>query len=538
MMLKSGISKQSLARVGIKTQRCFLHASSTLRGALTSKPYAFTARPWELNKTETIDGMNAMGSNINIHTRGTDLMRVVPRTNDDINEEWIDDKTRFAYDGLKRQRLTQPLVRDAEDPTKWDTTMSTWRDALKRIEIKAFAGNNNKPTMRAIVGPSVDLYSALALSDWIASAAANSPVLETLGSVSPNRDLPNQFRFGSTFAGVEESDLALLVGTNLEVDCPLLIARMRKPYLADQLKIYNIGYQNNLRFPVQQLGLTADTLIDIAEGRHPFCTELATSAKPMIFVDSSVFERSDGATLAGAVEAIAEFSNLRQVDADGNITWNGVNVIHRNANDVGLLELGRSVPFSAENNNQTVDLLYLLGVGADELPVSVEELKGSGKFIVYQGSHGDELAAAADVVLPGCAFSEKNSVFVNMEGRSQKGRFALAGPGLARDDWKIIRALSEVCPGETLPYDDEEALQTRLEQLLPSASSMGYVESSQFIPENNWLLTKVMSRGRVSKTPFTPVNYDFHLQGHAVARASQTMAKCSQTLSESRSNFA
>eukprot|EP00510_Aplanochytrium_minuta_P000499 CAMPEP_0184012082 /NCGR_PEP_ID=MMETSP0954-20121128/4189_1 /TAXON_ID=627963 /ORGANISM="Aplanochytrium sp, Strain PBS07" /LENGTH=481 /DNA_ID=CAMNT_0026291979 /DNA_START=310 /DNA_END=1755 /DNA_ORIENTATION=- len=481
--------------------------------------------------------MNAMGSNINIQTRGTDLMRIVPRTNDDINEEWIDDKTRFAYDGLKRQRLTQPLVRDSENPAQWDSTMSNWRDALNRVKSSAFSGNT-KPSMRAIVGPSIDLHSAVALSDWVAGASSNSPFLETLGSVAVSNDLPNHFRFGTTFAGVEESDLALLVGTNLEVDCPLLIARMRKPYLADQLSIFSIGYHNNLRFPVQQLGLTADVLVEVAEGRHPFCAQLATAAKPMIFIDASVFERSDGPTLAGAVEAIAEFSNLRQVDEEGNITWNGVNVIHRNSNDVGLLELGRTEAFAPEKCADKVDFLYLSNVGADDLPVSVQELRESANFIVYQGTHGDELAAAADVVLPSCAYSEKSGVYVNMEGRVQQGRFALAGPGLARDDWKIVRALSEVCPGEALPYDDEDQMQERLEQLLPSASSKGYVEQSQMIPENNWQLTKVMSRGRVNKTPFTPVNYDFHLQGHAVARASQTMAKCSQNLSETRSNFA
>ena len=171
----------SRVRSHLLLQKRLLHATSAVRGALTSKPYAFTARPWELNRTESIDTMNAMGSNINIQTRGTDLMRIVPRTNDDINEEWIDDKTRFAYDGLKRQRLTQPLVRDSENPAQWDSTMSNWRDALNRVKSSAFSGNT-KPSMRAIVGPSIDLHSAVALSDWVAGASSNSPFLETLGS--------------------------------------------------------------------------------------------------------------------------------------------------------------------------------------------------------------------------------------------------------------------------------------------------------------------------------------------------------------------
>lgn len=226
-------------------------------GALTSKPYAFTARPWELKSTDSIDALNALGAHVKLQSRGTELMRVVPRTNDEINEEWIDDKTRFSYDGLKYQRLTQPLLRAVDNPNQWDPQRKSWRDALATV-----AAVTAKPsvTMRAVVGPNVDLFAAVALADWALNLA--DAKLEALGSSvkAQSMDLQRMFRFNTSIANVDEADLCLLVGTNLAVDAPLLIARMRKGFLADTLKIASLGFYNEMQFPVENIGLTADKL--------------------------------------------------------------------------------------------------------------------------------------------------------------------------------------------------------------------------------------------------------------------------------------
>ena len=240
-------------------------------GALTSKPYAFTARPWELKSTDSIDVMNAMGSHVKLQSRGTELMRVVPRTNDEINEEWIDDKTRFSYDGLKYQRLTRPMLRSTDNPNQWDAERGTWRDALASV---AAATAKGSLTMRAVIGPNVDLFSAVALADWALNLA--DAKLEVLGSSARAQsvDLQNQFRFNSSIANIDEADLCLLVGTNLPVDAPLLIARMRKGFLADTLKIASLGFYNEMQFPVENIGLTADKLGKRIWGNWWFRVEL------------------------------------------------------------------------------------------------------------------------------------------------------------------------------------------------------------------------------------------------------------------------
>mmetsp|Transcript_10085 Transcript_10085/g.17736 ORF Transcript_10085/g.17736 Transcript_10085/m.17736 type:complete len:537 (+) Transcript_10085:125-1735(+) len=510
-------------------------------GALTAKPYAFNARPWELRKTDTVDVMDGMGASVQVHTKQGEVVRVQPRENDEINEEWIHDKTRYAYDGLKRQRLTRPLVRGENS---WDETHSTWRGAFQHIAhaVKnSKAKNGGTPKVRAIVGASVELNSTVALADWVESIADTT--VESLGSNGGifGADVESLFRFNSGVLGLEESDFCLLVGTHVTHEAPLLQLRLRKMFLRDQTEVCSLGMPLDLTFPIAQAGLTAKSLIDIAKGNHPICEKLKSAKKPAILVGAQVYEREDGATLAAAIETIAENSgNLRQYDeATGELSWNGVNVVHNSANDCGHLELARTKPF--ESNQPPADILYLLGVSASELPVPIEELVGENTFVVTQAHHGDALTSRADVVLPGGAFTEKSGVYVNFEGRPQKARNAITPPVDAREDWKIIRALSEVVDGPTLPFDSESDVQDRLVSLLPSLNHRNKVSKasapSDLVGKEFAKYCKSqVDKGTVNNTPFRPQVYDFYLDGSVIAESSATMAKSSRQLNK-RSNF-
>lgn len=503
-------------------------------GALTSSPYAFTARPWELLSTDTVDVLDGMGSSIRVQSKGGEVMRVLPRENDDINEEWITDKTRFAYDGLKRQRLTRPLVRSAAEPSKWDDTSSTWRGAFARVAAVMGEKKAAKPDgfkLRCVVGASTDLYSALALTDWAAQVADAD--VETLGSVggAMRADLPSQYRFNSTIRGLEDTDYCLLVGTALDIEAPLLVSRLRKGFLRDSVEVVSVGMPVDLAFPSASAGLTAATLEEIAGGQHPVWEGLQAAEKPSIIVSSNVFKREDGAALAGVLEKIlASTPKMRTPE------WDGFNVLHHSANDVGLLDLGRTVPFNPSSASAAdTDVLFLLNVNEDELPVPLEELVGDETFVVVQGTHGDALASRADVVLPGAAFSEKAGVYVNFEGRAQQGRLAVGPPVDAREDWKIIRGLSEAVGGSdgALPYNSTEEVAARLELLVPGASKLGALDAAlspaQLFDEAAYAkLVAERCKGAVNKTPFTPALYDYHLEGSVIAKSSTAMAKGSQ----------
>jgi len=510
-------------------------------GALTSKPYAFTARPWELKDTDSVDVTDGMGASIKLQTKGGEVLRVVPRENDEINEEWIHDKTRFSYDGLKRQRLTRPLLRDLQRPSAWDATGSNWRGVFARVKTALAKQRSENGSVRAIVGPSADLYSALALSDFVNTYA--DVELESLGSRggSLGADVSSQYRFNSTILGLESADLVLLVGTPLASEAPLLQTRLRKSFLHGEMDVFSLGMASDLTFPIAQVGLTPATLVEIAEGRHPLCARLANAERPAMVVSSQIYERQDGEALMGLVETIAAKSgNFRQFDKEsGELVWNGVNTLHHSANDVGLLELGRTLPFDASPEKKPADVLYLLNVSAEDLPVPVDQLIGPNTFVIFQGSHGDELASRADVVLAGSAYSEKNGIYVNFEGRAQLARNAITPPVDARVDWKIVRALAESCADTVLPYETEDELHTRLASLVPSVAIQGKVSPS-ILPEQlfgkDYAKVATATAGKVDCTPFRPKIHDYHLDGNIITRSSQTMAKASQELGDS-SNF-
>lgn len=474
-------------------------------------------------------------------------MRIDPRENDNINEEWIHDKTRFgSVDGLRRQRLIRPLVRStADDGQQWDETASNWRGALNHIMVALDEKRSNAASgelrVRGIVGPSVDLYSALAFSDYISMLGGKVESLGSCGGIFDS-DIVRQFRFNTGIQGLEKADFVLLVGTDIIYDAPLLYLRMRKMFSKDEMKIMNIGQPLRFGFPIQQCGTTAGALIDVAEGRHEVCRMIGQAERPAIIVGSHVLQREDGLAIAGAIESIAENSgSLRQYDANGSLVWNGVNVVHNNANDCGLLELGLTKEFDpASFCDEKPDLLYFLGVNESELPVPLESLHGPNTFVVCQGSHGDSVASSADVVLPGASFLEKGGVYINFEGRGQRARNAVSPPVEAREDWQILRALSEVTGPHTLPYETDEELQSRLEKLLPYLESRDRVSPAsseiELFGSNFSKIAQAHAKGIIQNTPLRPKVYDYYTDGNILASSSPLMAKCSRELSP-KTNF-
>ena len=409
-------------------------------GALTSKPYAFAARPWELKKTESVDVSDAQGCAIRVDSRGPEVMRVLPRLNEDVNEEWISDKARYWVDGLKRQRLDRPYVRGKNGklaPASWDEAFAAVAKAMKGVQGKEIG---------ALAGDLADCESMLLLKElMVGLGSANMDCRQDGSKVDATQRA--SYVFNSTIAGIDDADALLIVGANPRWDAPVLNARIRKRHLMGDFPIAAIGPTVDLSYPVEWLGEGADVLAQIAGGNHPFAEVLKSAEKPMIIVGSGAVARPDGAQVLGAARRLA--------DAVGAVSgdWNGFNVLQRAASRVGGLDLG-FVP--GEDGLDTggildgaatgaIKVVYLLG--ADEL-----DTKDLDKpFVIYQGHHGDAGAHVADVILPGAAYTEKNATYVNLEGRVQRGQLAVYPPGEAREDWKIVRALSDALSA-TLPY--------------------------------------------------------------------------------------
>src|SRR6266567_2003249 len=433
-------------------------------GALTSKPYAFNARPWELRKTESVDVMDAQGCNIRVDTRGPQVMRVLPRLNEEVNEEWISDKARHACDGLVRQRLDRPYIR-----VHGKLKPASWAEAFAVIADRVRSTTPDK--MAAIVGDLAAAEEIKALKDLMRSLRVTNLDCRQDGSKiaanSSGQKIPRQtYLFNSTIAGVEAADAVLLVGANPRWDAPVLNARIRKAWLASGVKVANLGAAVDLTYPVQQLGTDIAVLEQIADGRHDFAKVLTEAKRPMIVLGSGVLTRKDGAAILNLAARIARDTGMigpAGTHAEGG--WNGFNILHTAASRVAALDLGflpgagaRDVARIVDGAQKgEIDFIYLLG--ADEFDVA----HLGRAFVVYQGSHGDAGAHHADVILPGAAYTEKDGLYTNFEGRVQRGRRAAFPPGEAKEDWAILRALSEVL-GAKLPYDDRAALVAAIEK--------------------------------------------------------------------------
>ncbi|KAJ3101323.1 NADH dehydrogenase (ubiquinone) 78K chain precursor, 5-prime end [Phlyctochytrium planicorne] len=478
-------------------------------GALTSKPYAFTSRPWELKRTESIDVLDAVGSNIRVDSRGLEVMRIVPRLNEDINSEWISDKTRFAYDGLKRQRITTPLIRKGED-----FVAASWEDALAAIS-NSLAGVKGSE-VAAIAGSLADAESMVALKDLLTRLGSENFRLDgqqmeksAIGSI----DFRSQYLTNSTLNGIEEADVLLLVGTNPRHEAAILNTRIRKAYLNTNIEIGLIGQPAKLNYEYEHLGTEPLTIESIANGSHPFASKLQQAKRPLILVGSSILERNDSRGVLSAVAKVSQ--NLRKTAEPG---WNSFNVLHRAASWSAALDIGFApAAGSFVSKPKFVYLLNADDVSAADIPKDA--------FVVYQGHHGDTGAYLADVILPGAAYTEKSATYVNTEGRAQVTRAAVAPPGAAREDWKIIRALAEV-HGVFLPYDEVAELRFRMGEISPALVVYDGVESSKLT--NLAIDSLVNPSAKVEPSPFKTVISDFYMTD-PISRASSTMAKCSQS---------
>ncbi|XP_002742151.1 NADH-ubiquinone oxidoreductase 75 kDa subunit, mitochondrial-like [Saccoglossus kowalevskii] len=482
-------------------------------GALTSKPYAFTARPWETRKTESVDVMDAVGSNIVVSTRTGEVMRILPRLNEDINEEWISDKTRFAYDGLKRQRLTSPMIKYDEGVL----TPCSWEDAFMRISSVLSDVKTNE--IAAIAGGMVDAEALMSLKDLLNKMGSESLCTEEIFPMDgAGTDLRSNYLLNTSIAGIEEADLLLLVGTNPRYEAPLLNCRIRKSWRLNDLEVAVVGSKVDLTYTYDHLGDSTTVLKDIVDRKHPFCKKLASAKRPMVVIGSGALQRKDGQAILSAVTNIAQSARASgQVDEG----WRVLNVLHRVAGQVAALDLGYKAGVEAIRNNPP-KVLFLLG--ADEGTITRDDLP-KDCFVIYQGHHGDSGASMADVILPGAAYTEKVGTYVNTEGRAQQTKLAVTPPGFARDDWKIIRALSEVL-GYTLPYDELHEVRDRLTEVSPNLTRYGDVEDANYFKQAEELSKNI--KQQLLNTPLASQQQslkDFYMTD-TISRASKTMAKC------------
>ena len=475
-------------------------------GALTSKPYAFVSRPWELTKTESVDVMDAIGSAIRIDSRQTEVLRVLPRLNEDVNEEWIGDKTRYAVDGLARQRLDRPYLR-----VDGKLREASWQEAFAAIgaKIKATTGQR----IAAIAGDQCDAEAMMALKDLMTALGSAHIDCRQDGAKLPAEPRA-AYLLNSTIAGLETADAVLLVGTNLRWEAPLVNTRLRKAWMQNSLKAAAIGPDVDLTYPVEYLGAGPDTLAAVADGSNAFAEVLKNAERPAIIVGMGALARPDGAAILATARKIADDYGLVRDD------WNGFNVLHTAAARVGGLDLGftpgtdgRDVEhILAGASSGDIDVVYLLA--ADEFDTS----RLGDAFVIYQGHHGDAGAHRADVILPGSAYTEKSGTYVNTEGRVQLGRQAAQPPGDAREDWAIIRALSDAVRGG-LRFSTLGDVRARLVETNPVFDQVGDIEPCPW--------SVFGEPGAMSSEPLSSAVSNYYMTC-PISRASETMAECSR----------
>lgn len=440
-------------------------------GALTNKPYSFHARPWEIRKIDSIDVLDAVGSNIVVSTRTGEVLRILPRENEDINEEWLSDKSRFACDGLKRQRLISPMLRKPNgefEAVEWESALLTVAHAIR---------NAPKGKVAAVAGKLVDAEQLVAVKDLVNTLG--SELLSTEQSF-PNSDGTSGIDFRSNYllnnslSACEEADLVLLVGTNPRYEAPMLNTRLRKGYVHKEQDIALIGPKVDLSYNYEHLGSNASVLNEIANGNHPFAQRLKKAKRPLIIVGAEALARNEG------LMGLHSFAQQLKPEEKGWKVWN---VLHTNASQVAALDVGYQ-PGAEEVIKAGPKVLFLLGadsglINKDNIPADC--------FVIYQGHHGDVGASLAHAIFPGAAYTEKQGTYVNTEGRAQQTLVAVTPPGLAREDWKIIRALSEVV-GTPLPYDTLDQLRDRMEDIAPHLVRYGHLEQNNFTAEAGQLL--------------------------------------------------
>ncbi|WP_341760152.1 NADH-quinone oxidoreductase subunit NuoG [Candidatus Endowatersipora endosymbiont of Watersipora subatra] len=469
-------------------------------GALTSKPSSLQARPWELNKTDTIDVMDAVGSAIRVETFGSEVIRIVPRTNENVNEEWISDKTRFIFDGLRTQRLDHPYIRK-----QGKLVLATWKEAFLVISEKIDSLDSSK--IGAIAGDLASVEEMYAMKQLMKMLGSkNMDCREQQSALDPALGR-SSYLFNSTISGIEESEFLLLVGTNPRKEAAVLNTRIRKRWITGKLEIMLVGENADLTYDYHHLGLGPDSIQKVVDHL------LIRRKNPMIIVGQGALNREDGAAILSSLAQIAQ--------SFGVVTdrWNGFNILHTAAGRVGGLDLD-FVPGKGGHNREQMledsEILFLLA--ADEVDI----MKRRSGLTVYIGSHGDVGAHHADIILPGAAYTEKSGTWVNTEGRVQMSKRACLVPGDAREDWAILRALSEAL-GKTLPFNSLQQLRLALYNEYPHFSDIDKITYSDNTGINALALRKYQP---LSKSVFKPHVEDFYFT-NPIARSSSIMASCS-----------
>ncbi len=476
-------------------------------GALTSKPYAYTARSWELTKTETIDVHDSLGCNIRVDSRGREVMRILPRLNEDINEEWIDDRARFSCDGLAAGRIDRPYIRDEESGKLYE---AEWSEAFAHIKKKLSGVKGDK--IAALAGDLVDVEAMVAMKDLMTALGSPNMDCRTDSGVF-NTDNRASYLFNSTIAGIDEADAILLVGVDPRHEATMINARIRKNWLEKKIPISLIGEAVDLTYPYEHMGTgpkDLEKLVKQYAGK-------VKAKKPMMIVGSGVFRRDDGMAIHALLHEAAEALGIVKKN------WNGFNILHGAASRVGGLDVGflpqkNGLNFSdiiSGTKDGSIEALFLLG--ADEFNARVHI--GWKTFVVYQGHHGDHAAERADVILPAAAYTEKDGLYVNTEGRPQLAKRAVTPPGDAKEDWAILRAMSEHICRKPLPYNSQLELRTRIQKEWPIFKKINEVAPAKWV--------KPSMKGRILKDSFILPMPNYYLN-NPICRASKTMKTCTE----------
>ena len=475
-------------------------------GALTSKPYVFEARPWELKKTETVDVMDAIGSNIRVDTYGWEVKRVLPRINEDINEEWISDKTRYACDGLLNQRLDTPYIKYNGKFEK-----ASWNEVFNIIKSKF--NNTTKDKICGFVGDLTNMETSFIFKEFFNKTLATDNIESRDSNIYLNSSKRENYLFNSSINGIEDSDFILLLGTNPRFEATILNARIRKAYIQSKLKIFSLNDVGDLTYPYRSLDGNIENIKKIIEDNSVISKQIKDAKKPMIIIGQSILK---GKNAQYIFESINNF-----LLKNNKITkeWNSLNIISNHASTVGNYDLGIYKNNNGSNEvlenliNHSFEIVYLLG--QDNL-----YFKKKNEFVIYQGSHGDKGAEIADIILPGAAYTEQNGFFTNLEGKLQKAYKASYPPGDAKEDWQIINELAEYMNNRKLFNDKDE-----LESSLMNNINL-FLENNSSKKNKNYLDVKIQDQ-------VLEIESQDYYFSNVVARASKTMFDCNQ----SKSNF-
>jgi len=463
-------------------------------GALTSKPYVFEARPWELKKTETIDVMDAVGSNIRVDTYGWEVKRVLPRINEDINEEWISDKTRYACDGLKNQRLDTPYIKKNNKFKE-----ISWSEAYKKIFEKI--SNTHPDKIAGITGDMSNMETLFIIKDFFEKTIKSKNLDSRANDYYVNSSDRINYIFNTKIEKLEESDLIILIGTNPRLEATILNSRIRKAYLKNKTKIYSLGDVGNLTYPYDILENNTKTIKDIINNKNELSKKIIKSKKPTFIIGQSVLKIKSG------IYIFEELKKFLLRNNKINKEWNSLNILSNNASTVGAYDLnilssnnGKNITFDKIKKNQ-FEVIFLFG--QDDL-----KFKKKNEFIIYIGSHGDKGAELADIVLPGATFTEQDGFFTNLEGKVQKAYKASYPPGDAKEDWKIVNELSATIKRKNLYKNKDELINSML-SYLKIHNNKGYE-----VPTYDYFEEKIF---------VDEIDYYY---SNSIARASKTMTDC------------